>query len=211
MVRSVPTLKRESPKPSFFNNAARLAGLALLLTVPSLASTLSATATYTGTADPVTAGVYDYSLTFNNTGTTNIGTFWFAWVPGGDFLAPKPISNSSPAGWTNGQFNNATNTGTSIRWVTTTSPLLPGQSLSGLNFTSLETPHQLLGNVLTGTGAGGPILTSFVYIGAPFGDPGLSFVPVAQTPEPDSLFLMATGLLSGAGACYRRMRSSKSV
>jgi hypothetical protein len=82
--------------------------------------------------------------------------------------------------------------------VTTTALLQAGQSLSGFNFTSAETPQQLLGNVLSGAGL--PILTTFVYIGAPVRDPGASFVPVAQTPELESLALLATGLLGGAAA-----------
>jgi len=194
-----------------YKTTLRVAGIVALLTVSSLAAGISATATYTYAAD-ATPGLYDYSFTLNNTGTTTIGTFWFAWVPGGDFLAPGSTSNViNPAGWTSSLFNNATNTGTSIRWVTTTSLLQASQSLGGFNFTSAETPTQLLGNVLSGTGAGLPILTTFVYIGAPFRDPGVSFVPVAQTPEPGSLALLATGLLGGAGTCYRRFRASKSA
>jgi hypothetical protein len=188
--------------------AFRVAGVAVLLAVPSFADGISATATYTSAAS-ATPGLYDYNLTLNNTGTTTIGTLWFAWVPGGDFLSPSPTNVTAPAGWTDGLFNNATNTGTSIRWVTTTTLLQSGQSLSGFNFTSAETPAQLLGNVLSGTGAGSPILTTFVYIGAPLRDPGARFVPVAQTPEPGSLALLATGLLCGAGTCYRRFRVAR--
>jgi hypothetical protein len=190
--------------------ALRVAGVAVLLAVPSFADGISATATYTSTPD-ATPGLYDYNLTLNNTGTTTIGTLWFAWVPGGDFLSPSPTNVISPAGWTFGVFNNATNTGTSVRWVTTTALLQAGQSLSGFNFTSAETPEQLLGDVLSGTGAGDPILTTFVYIGAPLKDPGAQFVPVAQTPEPGSLALLATGLLGGAGTCYRRFKGAKAA
>lgn len=196
---------------SLCKNALRLTGVAALLTVPSFAAGLAATATYTAVADPVTAGVYDYSLTLHNTGTTTIGTLWFAWVPGGDFLSPHPSTVVAPAGWTDNTFNNASNTGTSIRWVTTTSLLQAGQSLGGFDFESAETPDQLLGTVASGTGAGDPILTSFVYVGAPFGDPGAQIVATAATPEPSSLFLLATGLMGGAGTCYRRLKTACSA
>lgn len=195
--------------PRFFKNMRWLAAALVLLSSPLFATGISASATYTAVADPSNSGLYDYSLTLNNTGTTTIGTFWFAWVPGGDFLAPKPVSTSSPDGWTVGLFTNSTNTGTSIRWVNTASPLQAGQSLSGFSFVSAETPDQLLGNVPSGTGAGLPILTSFVYTGAPFSDPGLQFVPTAATPEPSSLFLLTTGLLGGVGGVYRRLRSGQ--
>lgn len=182
----------------------RLASLALLVTTPAFAVGLSATSTYTGVADRTTAGLYDYSLTLNNTGTTTIGTFWFAWVPGGDFLNPIPTGVTQPAGWSGRVLTTAQ--GTSIQWVTTSALLQPGQSLTGFNFNSTETPNQLLGLVPSGVGAGDPITTSFVYIGAPFQDPGSQFVATAATPEPGSLVLMATGLLGGAGGLLRRLK-----
>jgi len=86
--------------------------------------------------------------------------------------------------------------------------LQAGQSLSGFNFKSTETPNQLLGLVPSGTGAGDPITTSFVYIGAPLRDPGEQFVATAATPEPGSLALLATGVLGGAGTFYRRFKQS---
>jgi len=78
----------------------KLALLAVLAFFPSiaLAAGISATASYT--YDEVSPGVYDYSLTLNNTGTTTIGTFWFSWVPGAGFLSVAPSSVNSPAGWT---------------------------------------------------------------------------------------------------------------
>ncbi len=192
-------------------NVLCVSGITFLLAVPSFATGIAATATYSAVADPNNAGVYNYTLSLNNTGTTTIGTFWFAWIPGGDFLSPKPTNVTQPLGWTNSLVNNATNTGTSIRWVTTTSLLQPGQSLSGFDFSSTETPEQLLRNVPSGTGAGRPILTSFVYIGAAFGDPGTSIVPTAATPEPSSLALLATGLLGNIGICYRRFKKVQGV
>src|ERR1700753_1111245 len=43
---------------------------------------------------------YHYKITLNNTGTTNVGTFWFAWVPGEDFMPTSPTNISSPPSWT---------------------------------------------------------------------------------------------------------------
>ena len=84
------------------NLLSKLATPAALLfasALPAFASGIAATATYTATPDAV-AGVYDYSLTLNNTGTTNIGEFWFAWIPGAGFLSVVPSAVGSPAGWT---------------------------------------------------------------------------------------------------------------
>ena len=44
------------------------------------------------------AGLYDYTITLNNTSTTPIGTFWYAWVPGGFFLPSTPASVTAPPG-----------------------------------------------------------------------------------------------------------------
>lgn len=187
--------------PSLFQTltaSVRLAAAALVLVAPALGDTLAATATYTSTPNLGSAGVTDYALTLNNTGTTTIGTFWFAWVPGGDFLNPVPSGVTPPAGWTDQVFTSAQ--GTSIRWTTTSALLQPGQSLTGFGFSSTETPEQLLALVPSGTGAGDPVTTSFVYIGAAFKDPGQQFVATAATPEPASIALLASGLLGGAGA-----------
>ena len=41
-------------------------------------------------AHKIAPGDYRYTITLKDTGTTPIGTFWFAWVPGEDFLPSKP-------------------------------------------------------------------------------------------------------------------------
>src|SRR5258706_349712 len=40
---------------------------------------------------------YEYAMTLTNTGTTPIGTFWFAWFPGYDLLPHAPSAIKSPA------------------------------------------------------------------------------------------------------------------
>ncbi len=186
-----------------------LAGVLTAFTAPSFADGLSATVTYSAELSPTTPGLYDYSLTLNNTGTTTIGTLWFSWVPGGDFLKPAPTNALAPTGWTDNIFPNPATGGSSIRWVTSTDLLSAGQSLSGFSFDSIETPSQLLGTFPSGAGAGDPILTSFVYEAAPFGDPGHQLVATAATPEPGSLALLSTGLIGGATGLYRRFKSTR--
>ena len=118
----------------------------LLLLVAAMAaiahaSSLSATGTYTYT-EP-SAGVYDYTITIDNTGTTDIGTFWFAWVPGTGFLSAVPTDVTSPTSWTD-TIKPATAGKAGIEWTTTTADLDPGDSPSGFSFESTETPAQLL-------------------------------------------------------------------
>ena len=77
----------------------------------------------------------------------------------------------------------------SVQWTTTSSPLQPGHTLSGFQFTSPDAP-----SALEGTSFGLPVKYSYVYIGGPETDPG--FLLTAQTvsvPEPASLFSLAAG------------------
>lgn len=183
----------------------QLKKLILLAAVMALAVTahadgISATATITDTQ--ISPGEYQYSITLNNTGTTTIGTFWFAWVPGAGFLTATPTSVVSPAGWT----DTVTNTNKAVRWVTTTNLLAAGDSLSGFQFDSTESPDQLELTVPSGTGAGDPVTTSYVYIGAPLQDPGYQ-LDAQIAPEPSSMLLLLTG--SGLiGFVKRKLQAS---
>jgi len=172
-------------------------------TASAFAAGISASATISDIE--VSPGVFNYSLALDNTGTTNIETFWFSWVPGAAFLSTTPTGVTSPTGWG----DKLTNGGDAIQWTTTTNPLAAGGSLSGFSFDSTESPAQMaLDFTGTGTGSGDPVLTSFVYIGAPLGDPGDQFVvsQVNATPEPGTLLLTLTGVcLTAIGLSRRRL------
>ena len=188
--------------------AAVLSGVAVAFSPVCHATGISATATYTSSS--TTPGIYNYSVTLDNTGTTTIGTFWFSWVPGAGFLSATPTNVGSPAGWA----DRLTNSGAAIQWTTTTNDLLAGGTDSGFSFDSTESPSQLMLNYGgPGTGTGNPVTTSFVYITTPLGDPGfqLSATPAATapTPEPGSFVLLITGLgLLGGAFWYGRRGQS---
>lgn len=178
----------------------RLLGSVALLIPVCHASGISASATYTDMQ--ISPGLYQYNLTLDNTGTTTIGTFWFGWVPGAGFLSAIPTDLGNPSGWS----SMTTNGGDAIQWTTTTNLLAPDATLSGFSFESTETPAQLLLDFTgTGTGAGDPVTTSFVYISTPRGDPGFQLV-ATPTPEPESFVLMLSGML-GVPAAVRLRRS----
>jgi hypothetical protein len=170
--------------------------LALLTAVAAFAATahagILATATYTDSI--VSPGVYQYDLTLDNTGTTTIGTFWFSWIPGAGFLTAAPTSIISPTGWS----DITTNANKAIQWKTSSDLLAPGDSLSGFEFDSTETPAQMLAPFAgPGLGTGDPETTSFVYIAAPLADPGFQLTAepaVTSTPEPGTLLLTLSGL-----------------
>jgi hypothetical protein len=129
---------------------------------------------------------YEYAMTLTNTGTTPIGTFWFAWIPGYDLLPRAPTSIISPSGWTGTNAPDFFGVA-SAQWVNTVTPLQPGQSLSCFKFDTPDAP-----DVIGGTSQffGTPVERSYVYIGAPQTDLGFPFTPVTVTPEPAALTLL---------------------
>ena len=126
----------------------------------------------------MTASTYHYDILLKNTGTTTIGTFWFSWVPGQDFMPSAPSNIAAPTFWGAATTHGGPSDGYGIQWVSS-NPVyyLPaGQSLTGFSFDSAMTPSQL---------AAGLVGTSYVYIGAPLGDAGFNFmVTSAQSSAP---------------------------
>lgn len=162
---------------------------------------------------------YDYSIVLTNTAasTVNIGTFWFAWIPAQDYLKTSPLSVTSPAGWVGAitHVPNVATNGYAIQWVAggtgaAFNPALaitPGNSLT-FGFRSTDTPAEVFGNSIFFNNP--PVLTSFVYQGAPFSGEALQFV-VRSVPEPSSLALAGFGALGVAAATWRRRRSRRPV
>lgn len=182
--------------------------LFVLATTLDSRGALQATATFTDTVDPV-AG-YDYTLTLNNTGTTTIGTFWFAWIPGQDYMLHSPTNIQSPAGWVALITGGGGSDGYAIQWKNSTGALLgAGSTTSTFTFTSLDTPAQMAGN--SSFFPAKPVGTSYVYSGAPFSDSGFQFVVTPQaTPEPSALALLVVGAL-GLSLVSLRRRAAASV
>lgn len=144
---------------------------------------------------------YTYDITLNNTGTTTIGTIWYAWIPGEDYLPVAPSSTSGPTGWAFLQ-STSSGFGYGLRWVAPTgSELAPGASISGFKFTTTTTPTELAGNTPFGTHP--PIGTTFVYQGSPFvGQSKQIVINPAPVPEPATML----GLTAGAAALIRRRK-----
>ncbi len=154
----------------------------------SAAQTIQANATLSDIASGLN---YDYTIDLNNTvsSTSPIETLWFAWVPGQNFLPTSPLTVQPPTGWTATITGGGPGDGYGIEFVTSTSPVTPGNSLL-FNFSSTDTPAELAGNSPAHPGT--PVGTSFVYSGAPFSGSSASFV-VQPVPEPSSFGLLLLG------------------
>jgi hypothetical protein len=142
-------------------------------------------------------GEFQYSLTLNDTGTTQLGTFWFSWIPGDNFMPVSPTAVTSAAGWRDVVTQGGPSGGSAIQWtaVAPAGDLSTGNSLAGFSFESSLTLAQLE-SPSSGHPAD-PVATAFVYGGAPFSDAGfkLTVAPaVASSPEPSTFILAACGL-----------------
>jgi hypothetical protein len=185
----------------------------------ALASGIDSSATVVGKPD---GSLFDYAITLNNSAasTDSIGSLWFAWVPGADFLSSSPTNLVAPAGWTTNITHEGTNDGFAIQFVANSpsSALAPGSSLSGFGFTSSDTPAQLAGNSpLFPTF---PVTTSFVYQGAPLvGDSDQFVAPVSlaqpsppppqpsTVPEPSAFWIGS--LVSVISFTYLRIKQAR--
>ncbi len=109
---------------------------------------------------------YEYTIALTNSsqGGTGIGTFWFAWVPGSDYLATNPISVSAPTGWTYTVSHSAPGDGYGIQFAASSSAydLQPGSSLN-FSFVSADAPASVEGSSAVYQGV--PVGTSTVYQG----------------------------------------------
>ena len=159
-------------------------------------------------SDTPGTGVYDYTIALTNSSQSGsaIGSFWYAWVPGADYLSSYPISVTAPAGWTATVTGGGAGDGYGIQFVANSSSndIQPGSSLS-FSFMSTDPPSTVEGDSQIYSGV--PVGTSAVYPGAPVNDGGTPFVvsatvtlaSIAVTPASSSVPNGATDPLTAIG------------
>ena len=124
---------------------------------------------------PIGTAEFQYSITLTDTGTTAIGTFWFAWTSGQDLMATRPTTTTNPTQWTHLATRGGLNDGFAIQWLagSPADALQPGGHLTGFSFLSATPPTVMYGNSQPFPDT--PTLTSVIYTGAPFSDAGDAF------------------------------------
>jgi hypothetical protein len=140
------------------------------------------------TPTPMAGGMTHYAGVVQNTGTTTVGTFWFAWLPGYDFMPHAPVNITAPPGWFGYAQGGGPDDGYSVLWyaMTPSAYIAPNADLSGFGFDSPDAAAVMTGN--------SPVFprpfitaTSVLYIGSPELDPGHQFV---------------ANIRAGAAPCY---------
>ena len=139
-------------------------------------------------------GVYDYTLTLNNTGSSSLETFWFAWEPyyGYDFMTAMPTSIVNPSGWTDSvssYYNYYYGYDYGIEFSTSTSPLAAGHTIT-FSYDSTMTPTDMGGFSST---YGYDVGTSYLSTGPNFSGTQGGPIVAQVVPEPSSLALLALG------------------
>jgi hypothetical protein len=172
-----------------------------LLAVPTLAA-LQATADMSYTQ--LNASTYRYSINLHNTGDTTVGTLWYSWIPGYDFMPASPTNVQTPADWYGYVVGGYPGDGYSIEWYALSGLVSPGQSLAGFQFDSTVSPAQM--TALAPTLPLYHVNHAFVYVGFPEYDPGFQF-DVTLVPEPATLALVALSV----ALCANRARPPNAV
>ena len=163
------------------------------------------------TAQPAGNGTYNYTIQLNNEASSGsqVGFFWFAWVPSGQDLLPSvPTVTGMPANWYSvvaggTSYYNPYPDGYSIEFYVYGMPgLQPGQSAT-FEFNSHDAPSALTS---TSPYFNAPAGTSQVYSDYFMGDAGATLV-VAPAPEPSAVTFLVMG---AAGLCFAARRRSRS-
>jgi hypothetical protein len=195
----VPGIAPHFGRPRTVGRKSSLAVLALLcIAIAPAFGELAATATISAVANGPN---FDYTISLTNTGSTNIGTFWFAWTPPGmpfeyDFLPSAPFSISQPTGWLGPASPGFP--GYSIEYYNSTGSLLaPGQT-DTFRFSSPDSPATLQGSTF-----GFPDTTSFIYAGSPLVGSTAQVNP-GFVPEPCSTCALLAIGCAGLLALHRR-------
>lgn len=164
-----------------------VAGALAVSTLSSHAQTASATATIFGVQNGAN---WDYTVTLDNTGTTNLNSFWYGWIQFENELPSDPSSAANSLNWANDLDAN------SIQYVNSSgTPLAPGQSAT-FTFVDSSSPTAI---TTAPSGESVAYAHGIDFSQGTAGDStGIITPTLVAAPEPSTFGLLAAGLVAAA-------------
>ncbi len=179
-------------------------GLAMSVASSHAQNTLSATATL---SDVPAGGIFDYTLTLQNTGSVAINSFWYGWIQG---VFNLPTTGSNLQNVQNSLAWDVINDGNSIQFENNSGSTLAAGASMTFTFDSIETPDSFITDTLDRP------VASIAYAAAngpsTFGqsENGIASDPIPTTlvaaPEPSSMTLLALGGFALVCAVRKKMQ-----
>ena len=150
---------------------------------------------------PAAGGVYDYTLTLNNTGSEAVQSLWLGWALSSNpvFDVINPTTPGNNLAWS------STIDGNSIKYAGTAGTAIPMGGSGTFTFDSTSTPAQFMSQAAGQSVAYGIDASQFAIEDNSLHS--VEFAPSVATPEPSTLGLLAVGSASLLGALRRRSRS----
>ena len=173
-----------------------VAALAVACVPVAQAQIVNVSASISGTA---ASGGWNYTISLENTGSTNLNSFWYGWIQGGNDLPSNPSGAANSLGWANNLDAN------SIQWVNGTGTALAPLQTATFTFFSTDSPTAITTS---------PSGESVVYAhgidfsqGSPGDSSGIFSPALVNTPEPTTTALLAFGAVGLVVTGWRRIRA----
>lgn len=178
-------------------------GLSLSVAAALAASTLSSQAqnvnvTTSLSSVPGAGGVFDYTLTLDNTGPEAIESFWLGWVPG-SFNVANPSSPGNNLGWS------STLAGSSIQYGGTAGTALAAGHSGSFTFDSTTTPAEFTAQTLqAGQSTAYGVNAANGQLSFTLSPPDTATFGLTVVPEPSTFAILALGSLVFLGVRRRK-------
>ena len=145
---------------------------------------------------PAAGGVYDYTMTLQNTGIEAIESLWVGWVPGVfDINGPTGVGNN--LGWTSSADGN------SIQYLGTASTTIATGGTGVFTFDSSSTPAQFMSGAAGATTAYG-VNAYYGQLSFYLSPPDTETFYPTVVPEPSTFGLVVMSSLGLLGALRRK-------
>ena len=154
-------------------------------------------------------GSYNYSMVVSNASSASspIGSFWFGWIPGENYLLNQLSSVGLPTGWSDNPQGGPGAYSMQFTALSSADYIAPGSSET-FTFTSADSPTVLASDTVNYSDDN-PLTTTVAYPAGLFSSGGDTFSFAVSVPEPSTWALAALGGLFLATVARRRLRPAE--